>query len=99
MFYQVGPSAGFYEIYGIKDKRPQLIDPHDIFRTRTIGYDNLHRGIMGGAAHPRRGRDFCRFLRYRFPYFDEFIVAGAYYPKPSKNAYERHDKVQYKCGN
>ena len=97
MFYKVGSTGGFYEVYGMKNKKPQLIDPHDIFRTRTIGYDNLHRGILGSAAQKRRGQDFCRFLRYRFPYFDEFVISGVYLPKMVENPYERYDNVQYKC--
>jgi len=97
MFYRIGKSGGFYEVYGLKDNRPQLIDSHDIFRTRTIGYDNLHRGILGSAANRRRAQDFCRFLRFRFPYFDEFVVSGAYLPNPAKNPYGRTDSIQYRC--
>ena len=50
MFYNVGDTSGNVEVYGVKDGQSQLIDPHDIFRTRTFGFDNIHRGILGAAA-------------------------------------------------
>ena len=99
MFYNIGKQGGNYEVYGIKNKKLQLIDEHDIFRTRTIGYDNIHRGILGSAANIRRARSFCQFLEYRFPYFDNFIVNFAYYPEPSKEQYKKIDRVQYQCKN
>ena len=99
MFYKVGKSAGNIEVYGVKGKQSQLIDPHDIFRTRTIGYDNIHRGIMGSASdsNPRKAVQFCKFLNYRFPYFDKFYVSGFYYPNLVESPYERRQRILYEC--
>ena len=98
MFYNVGAGSGHTEVYGVKKDTPQLLDPHDIFRTRTIMFDNIHRGILGVVTEPEVSRQFCRFLKYRFPYFDKFMVTAVYYPDPSKNRYERYQKVIYTCG-
>lgn len=97
MFYEVGDTSGHREVYGIKDGKPQLIDPHDIFRTRTIGYDNIHRGILTSAAEPQSGQLFCRYLKYRFPYFDSFVVNLAYYPEMTAQPYKRYEKIEYQC--
>src|SRR5437868_11707548 len=50
MFYEVGDSDGFLEVYGIKGGDVQKIDPHDIIQVRTIGYDNIHRNILSQVS-------------------------------------------------
>jgi len=97
MFYSVGNQGGNFEVYGVKDGKPQLIDPHDIFRTRTIGFDNIHRGILGSAARVEMARPFCRYLKHRLPYFDKFIVNYVYYPNITEEHYKRIERVQYQC--
>src|SRR6185295_8127850 len=52
MFYNVGDNYGYVQVYGIKDKKIQPIDAHDIFRTRTIGFDNIHRDILSSVGDP-----------------------------------------------
>lgn len=99
MFYNVDDHFGYVEVYGIRGKETQLIDPHDIFRTRTFGFDNIHRNILSSVADPGLGRSFCRFLRYRFPYFDRFAVTVVYYPSIIKKPYERYQEIKYQCGN
>ena len=48
MFYKVGSQYGFTEVYGVKGKQQQEIDPREIFKVRTIGFDNIHRkGFVG----------------------------------------------------
>ncbi len=100
MFYQVDKSDGYVEVYGVKSEQSQLIDPHDIFRTRTFGYDNVHRGIMGGVGdsdNPAVGAQFCRFLNYRFPYFDKFYITAFYHPDMIEKPYDRRQKMLYEC--
>ncbi len=97
MFFNVDDNFGYVEVYGIKGKEPQPIDPHDIFRTRTFGFDNIHRNILSSVADPSAGRSFCKFLRYRFPYFDRFAVSVVYYPSITKQPYERYQEVKYQC--
>lgn len=97
MFYSIGDSFGHRQVYGVKKDRLQLIDPHDIFRTRTIMFDNIHRGILTSASSPVHARQFCRFLEYRFPYFDNFMIVTEYYPEMCTEPYKKLEKVEYKC--
>jgi hypothetical protein len=97
MFFDVDDVFGATEVYGVKDKIPQLIDPHDIFRTRTIGFDNIHRGIMGSAASKGMEQQFCGFLQRRFPYYDDFMIVQRYYPSITKEPYKQYEQVLYRC--
>ncbi|MCA9406998.1 MAG: hypothetical protein KC684_10695, partial [Candidatus Omnitrophica bacterium] len=97
MFYHVGDTFGHREVYGIKNDVPQLLDPHDIFRTRTIGYDNIHRGILTSAADPANARQFCHYLQRRFPYFDTFVIKLTYYPEMTTEPYKQYEKIEYQC--
>ena len=99
MFFNVNDNYGFVEVYGVKEDKSQLIDPHDIFRTRTIGFDNIHRNILSEVSSPERSKDFCRFLHYRYPYFDKFAVVLVYYPSLTKEPYKRLQQLQYQCEN
>jgi hypothetical protein len=97
MFYEVTRQSGHVEVYGVKDGVPQAIDPHDIFRTRTLGYDNIHRGIMSVAANEKNKTRFCGFLRKRFPYFDRYVVTYDYYPDIIKERQQKRQTVLYQC--
>ena len=74
MFFQVNNSFGNVDVYGLKEKTMQLIDAHDIFRTRTIGYDNVHRNVLSTVANTQYAESFCKYLKYRFEYFDNFYI-------------------------
>ena len=97
MFYNVGNGFGDVEVYGVKNDNLILIDPHDIFRVRTIGFDNIHRGILGEVADPEMRRTFCPYLHRLFPYFDNFVITTVYYPNMTKEPYERRLAIQYQC--
>lgn len=97
MFYNVDDVFGETSVYGVKDKNVQLIDPHDIFRVRTIGFDNIHRGIMGSVSDRGMTHQFCNFLQRRFPYFDKFVVVQVYYPSITKEPLKRYEQVLYEC--
>jgi len=99
MFFRVGSGFGYSEVLGVKNKISQIIDPHDIFRTRSIMFDNIHRGILGSAADKSRARPFCRYLNYRFPYFDSFMVTVVYYPSMIDEPYKRLQEIRYQCIN
>ena len=109
MFYNVGNQFGEVQVYGLEGVRLQgqgnnmsidaqskyLLDPHEIFRTRTIFFDNIKRGLMHGAvAHQRQ---FCDFLEYRFPYYDGFEVRYISYPDMTKEPQKRIEQVPYQC--
>ena len=97
MYYNVGNSAGYVEVYGVKDGIPQIIDPHDIFRVRTIGYDNIHRGILGTVSYSSQAPQFCRYLQRRFPYFDSFAVTVNQHRNLTAEPYRRVQQVRYQC--
>jgi hypothetical protein len=80
MFFDVDKSYGFAEVYGIRDGRPSLIDPHEIFETRNVGYDNIHRNVLVSVLSAPHADDFCRYLRHKFPASDAFAVVAAQYP-------------------
>ena len=99
MFYNVDDSAGFVEVYGSRDKELFLIDPHDIFATRTIGFDNIHRNILSAVADPSISRQFCKFLNRKFPYYDRFIITTVYYPSLTKQSGVAVRQVKYQCSD
>jgi hypothetical protein len=97
MFYNVGDNFGYAEVYGFKDGEPQLIDPHDILRTRAIGYDNINRNALVTVLTPGMAASFCPYLRRRFPYFDKFAVTYVEYPHLVEAPFEKRQSVAYEC--
>jgi hypothetical protein len=97
MFYNVDDNYGFVEVYGVKDKGLFLIDPHEIFRTRTIGFDNIHRNVLSTVADPVTSKQFCAFLKRRFPEYRNFVIASSYYPSLTKNPGTFSQQIQYQC--
>ena len=97
MFYRVDEAYGHMRIFGIKGNQNYEIDPHEVFRVRTIGYDNIHRGVIGSAASQRNSRQFCQHLTKRFDDYDNFIVAYEYYPDFIAEPHERIQQVLYTC--
>ncbi len=97
MFFNVGDGYGYVEVYGLKDGRPQLIDPHQVLQTRAIGYDNIHRNALVSVLSGDLVRPFCGFLRRNFPYFDGFVVTYVNYPRLIQEPFERQQQVAYEC--
>jgi len=97
MFFNVSPEEGEVVVYGIKNGQPYRLDPHEIYPVRFIGFDNIHRGIMGQVLDRRMRRPFCRYLKRKIPYFERFAVTYVYYPSVVKNRYQRREKVIYQC--
>lgn len=109
MFYNVDDKFGEVNVYGIKGvdlkvkgkkvllnaKERHFIDQHDIFRTRTIFFDNIKRGLIFGAVS--RQKQFCNFLEFRFPFYDGFEVKYIYYPEMSEKPFKRIEHTQYQC--
>ena len=97
MFYDVDKSYGFAEVYGIHGDVPSLIDPHKIFETKAIGYDNIRRNVLVGVLDRGQGPAFCRFLRRKFPQYESFAVLYGQYPdliaEPTRVEYQ----VAYRC--
>ena len=97
MFYNVDKSYGFAEVYGIKERKPVLLDPHDIFKTKAIGYDNIHRNMLVGVLSRNRAREFCRYLRRKFPAYESFAVVVAEYPDVAATPERILRQVAYRC--
>ena len=104
MFYNVDEQYGLAEVYGVK-KNPnpsaqaemQLLDPHMIFRTRAIGYDNINRNVLGTILSQSVQHPFCNYLKMRFGYFDNFLITYVHYPAIAKAPFVRTQQVVYQC--
>ncbi len=97
MFYRVDEAYGHMRIFGIKGNQNYEIDPHEVFRVRTIGFDNIHRGVISGAASARNSRAFCKQLFRRFDDFDDFKVTYTYYPHFVTEPNLRYQQLLYNC--
>jgi hypothetical protein len=98
MFFRVDDSAANVEVYGVdSNHQPQLIDPHDILQTRTIGYDNIHRGAMFAFASPQNRQQACAFLHRKLRYYQGFIVTYVLYPQTSKQPFQNQRYILYQC--
>ena len=97
MFFNVNDTEGFVEVYGVINGNVQRLDPHEIIRTRNIGYDNIHRNALSAVLSPEMARPFCGYMKRKFPYFDKIIVVAVQYPHLSKNPLERNQRIWYRC--
>lgn len=96
MFYEVGDTAGGLEIYGVSNATTTLIDPHRVFATRYVGFDNIRRGMLWSAAG--RQWEFCNFLRRKFPEYPDFsVVQYQYQDLGSGKPPERQQAPLYGC--
>lgn len=97
MFFNVDRSYGSAEVYGVREGKPTLIDPHAIFSTRCVGYDNIRRNVLisvlSGAAAPQ----FCRFLARKFPQYEAFAVTYVMYPDLVERPGEKLYRLAYRC--
>ena len=97
MFFNVDDSYGLVEVYGVKDGRTQMIDPHQVLPTRPIGYDNIHRNALSMVMSRNMAQPFCGYLHRKFSYFDSFLVTYVNYPSVSQRPFERLQTVAYEC--
>ena len=97
MFFNVGRSAGFAEVYGVKSGVSEPIDPHAIFETKALGYDNIHRNLLVGVLYEQRALSFCALLRRKFPQYETFTVVYAEYPDPVEAPQQVIRKPLYRC--
>jgi hypothetical protein len=97
MFFNVDRSYGGAEVYGVRDGEPFLIDPHDIFRTRFVGYDNIRRNVLISALSPADAPKFCRYLHRKFPQYEAFAVAYVVYPDLVSQPGQKFYRLAYRC--
>ena len=99
MFFNVDETYSYVEVYGKMGEDVQLVDPHDIFRTRTIGFDNIHRNVLSAVGSRALAAPFCRYLAWRLPAYQDFVVTAVYYPSLVKEPAKRWQQVLYQCGS
>jgi hypothetical protein len=97
MFFRIDRSYGFAEVYGLTGDQPQLIDPHAIFETKAVGYDNIHRNVLIGALSQQDAPAFCRYLLRKFGQYDAFAVVYAQYPDLIETPDRILRQVAYRC--
>jgi len=97
MFYHVDSSYGFAEVYGFRHGQPFRIDPHEIFETRAVGYDNIHRNVLVTALYQEHAEAFCRYLRRKFPFYDSFTVMYGVYPDLIRLPTRVERRVAHQC--
>ena len=96
MFFSIGDATGAAEVWGVQGDKIEVIDPHAIFATRWLGYDNIHWGILTQMLDSHRGNAFCGYLRRKFPQYDNFAVVQVYYPSVTKDPGKKLYQVVYK---
>ena len=99
MFYEVGPREGHVEVYGAHGRTLERIDAHDIFATRWLLYDNIHRNVMVSVLSRPDAEPFCRFLRRKFRDlgYDGFVVAYAECPDVTERPQRWFRQAAYEC--
>lgn len=97
MFFNVDDQFGTPQVYGRRDELTQAIDPHDILRTRTIGYDNIRRNVLSEALEQGNRPSFCAFLERKFPQYESFSVNYLYYPSLSRDPGLKIERPVYEC--
>lgn len=98
MFFNVDQTYSYVEVYGKIGETVQPIDPHDIFRTRTFGFDNIHRNVLSGVGSRESAAAFCQYLAWRLPAYEDFVVMTVYYPSLVKEPYKHWQEPLYRCG-
>ena len=76
---------------------PVLLDPHTIFATRFLLYDNIRRNVLISVLSPSRAKDFCQFLTRKFPSYERFAVVYAQYPDVADRPTDVQRQLAYRC--
>ncbi len=97
MFFRVDDADGRAEVYGRKGLEGTLIDPHRIFATRWVGYDNIRRNVLITTLNPVYQPDFCRYLGRKFPEYEGFIVMEVWTPSVTREPNKKLRRLAYRC--
>ena len=97
MFFDVDRTYGFAEVYGVRHGHPERIDPHDIFHTRFVWYDNIRRNVLISVLSARQAPGFCAYLGRQFPQYEAFAVVYASYPDVVNHPDEVQRALAYRC--
>lgn len=98
MFFHIDAGYGFAEVYGLAaNQPPALIDPHRIFATRCVLYDNIRRNVLVSVLNPSYGGAFCGFLHRKFPDYEQFAIVHAAYPDVVNQPETVQREAVYRC--
>jgi hypothetical protein len=97
MFYNVDTTYGFAEVYALRGRDPVPLDPHAIFTTRSVGYDNIRRNLLVGVLSQREAPLFCGYLGRKFPEAEGFLVIYAQYPDVVETPDRVDRMLAYRC--
>ena len=97
MFYRVDPFDARAEVYGRRGDSEELIDPHRIFATRWLGYDNIRRNATVSTLHESRADAFCAYLSRKFPEYQAFAVVEALVPSVLERPQRTLRRLAYRC--
>lgn len=97
MFYNVDENEVRAEVYGQKNGALEKINPHRIFNNRWLGYDNTRRNVLVSVLDPSNQKDFCPYLRRKFPEYERFAVVAAIYPSNLKYPGKKILRLTYEC--
>ena len=99
MFYNVDRAYGFAQVYAAPPGGgpPIALDPHEIFETKAVGYDNIRRNVLVGVLDRDRAPAFCRFLRRKFPQYGAFAVVYSQYPDIVNEPDRLFSQIAYRC--
>ena len=97
MFYNIDTPYGFAEVYGNARSGPVQLDPHDIFSTKAVGYDNIRRNMLIGVLSRHEAPSFCRYLHRKFPVYDTFTVVYGNYPDVVATPDDVRYQIAYQC--
>ncbi len=98
MFFQVDRAYGFAEVQGVRaNGEPVRLDPHAIFETPAVGYDNIHRNVLVAVLSKGYAPSFCRFLKRKFPEYERFTVLYGVYPDVVAAPDQTRYAVAYRC--
>ena len=97
MFFNVDCGYGFAEVYGLRSGQHEMIDPHKIFQTKAVGYDNIRRNVAVGVLSQEAVGPFCRYLKWKFPAYEAFTVVYAQYPDIVNTPDQISRHVAYRC--
>ena len=97
MFFNVDRSYGLAQVYGIQAGQPVLLDPHEMFATRFIGYDNIRRNVLISVLSAHDAPQFCRYVARKFPQYEAFAVAYVTYPDLVERPGDTRAQLAYRC--
>ncbi len=97
MFFNIEPTYGFAEVYALEGRQPTKLDPHDIFATWALGYDNIHRNVLIGVLSRDAAPSFCRYLTRKFAPTTAFAVVYSLYPDVITQPDQTLSQVAYTC--